>query len=122
MGDTDRMDLSEVNVSPTRAPAQVAPQEDRLTRLERMLESLLEERHWQQESFAAGGLAKTLHGNNPLSSRRTDAELEREQRRKSIIVNQVRDKQATSTVSSMTTVAMPTRFESKALMNTVTYS
>ena len=87
MGDTDRMDLSEVNVSRTTAPAQVAPQEDRLTRLERMLENLLEEKHWQQESFADGGLAKTLQGNNPLRSSRTDAELEHEQRRKSIIVN-----------------------------------
>ena len=54
MGDTDRMDLSEVNVSRPTTPAQVAPQEDRLTRLERMLESLLAERNnWQQESFAA---------------------------------------------------------------------
>ena len=117
MGDTDRMDLSEVNVSRTAAPAQ----EDRLTRLERMLENLLEEKHWRQESFADGGLAKTLQGINPLSSSRTDAELEHEQRRKSIIVNQVRDKRATSTVSSLTTVAMPIRFESKALMNTISF-
>ena len=54
MGDTDRMDLSEMNPSHPTTPAQVDPQEDRLTRLERMLESLLTERNnWQQESFAA---------------------------------------------------------------------
>ena len=119
MEDKDKMDFSEINPSHPGTPAPVAHEEDRLTRLERMIEILLTERSgWQQESFAAGGLARSMQ--NPLH-KLADAEEERERRRKSIIVNQVRDKQATSTVSSLTTVAMPIRFESKALMNTVSF-
>ena len=71
-----------------------------------------------QESYGMSGAF--LESRNPLHTLATEEE-EREQRRKSIIVNQIKDKQPSSTVSSLTTVAMPIRFESKALMNNVNF-
>ena len=59
-----------------------------------------------------------LNSRNPLHTLAVENE-ERELRRKSIIINHVRDQQPSSTISSLTTVAMPKRFESKALMRNI---
>jgi len=72
---------------------------------------------WQQESFAAGGLARS-QGNNPLKSP-TEADKERERRRTSILLQQM--EQGTTTVSSLTTIAVPKLFESKSIHNAVNF-
>ena len=61
---------------------------------------------WLQESFAAGGLARS-QGNNPLKSP-TEADKERERRRTSILLQQM--EQDSTTVSSLTTIAVPKLF------------
>ena len=125
------MDLSEMAQSQPNSPPQGDAAEDRLKRMEDMIMNLANLVYGMagnaasnspardlQESFGGvdGRLARTY---NPLNSL-ANAEEDR-RRRQSIIVNQVRDQQPTSTVSSLTTVAMPTRFESRALLSTISY-
>ena len=131
MENAARMDLSEMAQSHLNSPPQVDSTEVRLKRMEDMITNLttlvygmagnaaaISPARDLQESF--GGVdVKLAQTYNPLNSL-TNAEEDR-RRRQSIIVNQVRDRQATSTVSSLTTVAMPTQFQSKALMNSVSF-
>ena len=118
-----KMNLTEMS-GDTATPA--LSEEERLRRLEGMIAQLTTivmnnvaaNSSSLQDSYGMSGVF--LESRNPLHTLATEEE-ERERRRKSIIVNQIKDKQASSTVSSLTTVAMPIRFESKALMNNVNF-
>ena len=101
-----KMNLTEMSGDPaTPAPSE----EERLRRLEQMIAQLTSivmnnvaaGSSSLQESYGMPGAF--LDSRNPLHTLATEEE-ERERRRKSIIVNQIKDKQASSTVSSLTTV------------------
>ena len=116
-----KMNLTEMS-GDTATPA--LSEEERLRRLEGMIAQLTTivmnnvaaNTSSLQESYGMSGVF--LDSRNPLHTLATENE-ERDLRRKSIIINHVRDQQPSSTVSSLTTVAMPKRFESKALIRNI---